>query len=215
MGFKRLMYIPDSTVSSADYVIQNGMCYGKAVSGGTTPTSWNYAYILGLENTNMYVIKVGTTPGVCGIGCFAIDYTPSSKRVTSWSGNKTRDYTDSLSSSLVIDGVTVRYSIGTGRYNMTNSDVDEFIGTPTQAATAFYEWYTGGMTRQWNIKYIPINCSLTGETLVNPYTNVDVTITPYPQAEFLGATVYYSGGIIENTITGNTLSFTTPNISNE
>lgn len=94
-----------------------------------------------------------------------------------------------------------------GDYYFQALDItDEPFNTLEEAAIAFL----GGEARRWNIKYIPINCSLTGVTSATANTAVNVTINPYPQATLVGSTVYYSGGRIESTLTGNTLTFTTP-----
>ena len=74
----------------------------------------------------------------------------------------------------------------------------------------YYDIGVIGTVKKWTIKYIPINCSLTGTTSITENTQVNVTISPYPQATLVGSTVYYSGGRIESTLTNNTLTFTTP-----
>lgn len=152
--------------------------------------------------------------GVSGKICYVTDYpiNPNCK-VTLYSGSNI--YRQPWN----VFGSGTNYSELDGRkylYVVTNADGIILVPTYQSREDFVREYfnYTPYETK-WTIKYIPINCSLTGETSVNPNTNVDVTIAPYPQAEFIGATVYYSGGTIEHTITGNTLSFKTPNISNE
>ncbi len=91
---------------------------------------------------------------------------------------------------------------------MANYAVGEAFDNTQELFEAF-----AGMSVKWNIKYIPINCSLTGQTTVSSNTQVNVTVNPYPQAQLIGTSVYYSGGVIQHTFENNTLTFTTPFIS--
>lgn len=137
----------------------------------------------------------------------ALSFTQNTRMA--WTKSNINVWTDLLDVSFTIDNKTC-YTWG-NYYDLTIPDDVVPFNTYEEACAAFLDYVP--YETKWNIKYISINCSLTGETSVNPNTNVDVTIAPYPQAEFIGATVYYSGGTIEHTITGNTLSFTTPNIT--
>lgn len=66
---------------------------------------------------------------------------------------------------------------------------------------------------RWIIRYIPINCSIRGDTEVAGNTEVSATVTPYPNSRLVGTSVYYSGGTIRHALTGNILTFTTPPIT--
>lgn len=202
-GFKLVPSVRGTT--NREEVLNNGLCVGKTVA--YTPTSYNYYYIMATNGSFFYAIKFGQDAehGRIFLG------SPYSGQVgvDLWTGGPLENA--SLTRTYTSDGHTIYYGYGNGQYNSDNCDLEFYAGSLADVLDYFIiQLYSD--TRKWNIKYIPINCYLTGVIEANQNTQVDVSISPYPQAELIGTTVYYSGGRIENTITGNTLSFTTPTI---
>lgn len=196
--------VPSTSGSATrDEVLNNGFCVGKTT--GYTPTSYGYYYIMATNSSVFYAIKFGNNAehGRIFLG------TPyrGQKGVDVWSNGPIENY--SITRTYTSDGHTIYYTYGNGEYNTDNSDLEFFAGSITEVLNYFVTQLFSD-TRQWNIKYIPINCSLTGSTVVAGNTEVNVTISPYPNATIVGSTVYYSGGRIDSSLNGNTLTFTTP-----
>lgn len=121
-----------------------------------------------------------------------------------------RAYKSGASSTFNLTATITPTGYGTAWYGDNSFQAFDYTVEPFETLEEAAIAFLGGEARRWNIKYIPINCSLTGVTSTTANTEVNVTINPYPQATLVGSTVYYSGGRIESTLTGNTLTFTTP-----